>query len=54
MNLKPATAKMTFTPKGVYGSAEVIPNLLLLRIITNSHADVAIACPAVPNALDVC
>jgi len=42
---------MAFTAKGEYGSAEVIPYLLLLRVVADTHANVVVACSAAEGML---
>ncbi len=43
---KPAIAQMTFASKGEYGSAVVVSDLLLFRVVADSHANVIVACAA--------
>jgi hypothetical protein len=47
LNLEPATAKMALAPKGKYGRRVVHSYLLLLCVVTNTHANVGIASSAV-------
>ena len=45
--LKPPITQMTFAPEGINGSAIIVPNLSLLRVVPYTHSDVVVACPAV-------
>jgi hypothetical protein len=49
LDLKPATAKMALAPERKYGRGVIHANLLLLCIITNTHADMSLACSAAHN-----
>lgn len=43
---KPAVAQMALASERVYGGGIVVSNLLFLRIVADTHADVIVACAA--------
>lgn len=47
LNFKPTITQVTFTPERKDWGREVCTNLLLLRVITHSHAYMIITCATV-------
>ena len=51
LNLKPTTTEVAFTPEGEDGRGVIFPDLLLLTVVSDAHADVSVACAAVQEAV---
>lgn len=44
--LEPTVTQMAFASERVYRCRVVVPNLLLLRVVPHTHANVVVACSA--------
>lgn len=43
MDFKPVIAQVAFTPEREYGSRVIVANLLLLRVVADSHTNMVVA-----------